>query len=228
MISEVGQETTIANAAYPPFLPKMDSKATWNVPLRSLQLPLPLQCTAQPRPWAAAAARTFMQSVDEDEESLPLWCHQAMVIVLDIAHGYQFDRSGMEMIYMSPSPYHDAFDEVINIRRFDLAKHHTAVLSLLEKNGRLILEHMYPSTPGAKIPRWRTRLHGAWLIKIANHTVTSIEDARKAVALLSTTGTTSAHLLFAHPDIRPDISRRGIPIVSSEPFSLLTHAQLTS
>jgi hypothetical protein len=167
-----------------------------------------------------------MQSVDEDKESLPLRCRQAMVIASDIANGYQFDRSGMEMIYTSPSPYHDAFNKVINIQRFDLAKHPTAVLSLLEKNGRLILEHMSPSTPGAKIPRWRTQLHGARLIKIANHTVTSIEDARKAVALLSTTGTTSAHLLFAHPDIRPDISRQGLPIISSEPFSLLTHAQL--
>ena len=57
------------------------------------------------------------------------------MIALDIANGYQFDCSGMEMIYMSPSPYHDAFNEVINIRRFDLAKHPTAVLSLLEKNG---------------------------------------------------------------------------------------------
>ena len=34
------------------------------------------------------------------------------------------------------------------------------------------------------------------------------------------------HLLFAHPEIRPDISRRGLPIVSSELFSRLTHAQL--
>jgi hypothetical protein len=51
-----------------------------------------------------------------------------------------------------PSPHHDAFDKVIDIRRFDIAKYPTAGLSLLEKNGRLILAHMSPSTPGAKLP----------------------------------------------------------------------------
>ena len=57
------------------------------------------------------------------------------MIASEIANGYQVDRSCMEMIYMSPSPYHDAFDKVIDIRRFDFAKHPTAGLSLLEKNG---------------------------------------------------------------------------------------------
>ena len=130
------------------------------------------------------------------------------------------------MIYMSPSPYHDAFDKVIDIQHFDFAMHPTAGLSLLEKDGQLILAHMSPSTPGAKIPQWCTRLHGAWLIKIADQTVWTIDDARKTFEKLSASGAPSTHLLFAHPEIRPDISRRGLPIVSSEPFSLLTHAQL--
>ena len=52
---------------------------------------------------------------------------------------------------MSPSPYHVAFNKVIDVQRFDFAQHPTAGLSLLEKNGRLILAHMSPSTPGAKI-----------------------------------------------------------------------------
>jgi hypothetical protein len=127
---------------------------------------------------------------------------------------------------MSPSPYHDAFDEVLDIRKCDFSKHLTAGLSLLEHNGRLILAHMAPSTPGAKVPRWRTRLRGAWLIKIDDKSVNTIEDARKVFATLSEKGAPSAHLLFAHPEVRPDILRRGLPIISSEPFSLLTHAQL--
>jgi hypothetical protein len=64
------------------------------------------------------------------------------------------------------------------------------------------------------------------LIKIDDKSVTTIEDARKVFANLSANGAPSAHLLFTHPEVRPDISRRGLPIVSSEPFSLLTHAQL--
>ena len=43
---------------------------------------------------------------------------------------------------------------------------------------------------------------------------------------LSANGATLAHLLFAHPEVRLDVSRRGLPILSSEPFTLLTHAQL--
>jgi hypothetical protein len=101
-----------------------------------------------------------------------------------------------------------------------------AGMSLIEQNGRLILAHMTPSTPGAKVPRWRTRLRGAWLIKIAGKSVTTIDDARKVFESLSDNGAISAHLLFAHPEVRPDISFRGLPIISSELFSLLTHAQL--
>jgi hypothetical protein len=64
------------------------------------------------------------------------------------------------------------------------------------------------------------------LIKIDDKSVNTIEDARKVFATLSEKGAPSAHLLFAHPEVRPDILRRGLPIISSEPFSLLTHAQL--
>ena len=85
---------------------------------------------------------------------------------------------------------------------------------------------MTPSTPGAKIPQWRTWLHGAWLIKIADTTVTTLDDARKVFETLSENGATLAHLLFAHPEVHPDVSRRGLLIISSKPFSLLTHAQL--
>ena len=58
----------------------------------------------------------------------------------------------MVMVYMSPSPYHNAFDEVMDIQKCDLSKYPTAGMSLIEQNGRLILVHMSPGTPGAKIP----------------------------------------------------------------------------
>ena len=56
--------------------------------------------------------------------------------------------------------------------------------------------------------------------------VWTIDDAQKAFEKLSASEAPSTHLLFAHPKIRPDISCRGLLIVSSEPFSLFTHAQL--
>jgi hypothetical protein len=189
-----------------------------------LQLPLSLQCTALPSPVTAATACTVLPPVEdvEDDDTLPLQCQRAHVIASEIASAYNVDSSCMAMVYMSPSPYHDAFDEVMDIQRCDFTKCPTAGMSLLEQNGWLILAHMSPGTPGAKIPRWCTWLCGAWLIKVDDKTVTMIDDARKVFGTLLDNGATSAHLLFAHPEVLPDISRRGLPIIFSKPFLLHT------
>ena len=121
------------------------------------------------------------------------------------------------MIYMSPDPFHDSFDNLLDIRHLDLSRHPTAGLSLLEKDGRVFLAHMRPGTPGAKIPRWRTRIRGAWLIKIGPHIIHSIPDAHTAFSTIQASGSTHTLPLFAHPEIRPDLSRRGLPMVSSSP-----------
>jgi hypothetical protein len=47
MVSEIGLEPSIAHATYPLLMQKVEDKSTWDVPLHSLQLPLPLRCTAQ-------------------------------------------------------------------------------------------------------------------------------------------------------------------------------------
>jgi hypothetical protein len=77
---------------------------------------------------------------------------------------------------------------------------------------------MVPGTPGAKIPHCQTRICEAWLIKIGNHLIHFITNARKAFSTLQDTGCTHVPLLFAHPEIFPDILRCGLPIMSSAPF----------
>ncbi len=135
----------------------------------------------------------------------------------------------MDMIYMSPDLFHDCFDELLDIRHFDLSRHPTAGLSLLEQDGRVFLAHMQPGTPGAKIPSWRTRIHGAWLIKIGPHIIHSIPDAHAAFSTIQVSGFTHISLLFAHPEICPDFSRRGLPMVSSSPhFTQQVHDQLNN
>lgn len=129
---------------------------------------------------------------------------------------------------MSPDPYHEAFEESIDLRRFDLLQHRTAGLCLAHSNGRLFLGGMTPSTPAAKIPRWRSRLKGAWLIKIGHHTVTSIAQAQEAFSQLVADGTSNITLLFSHPKIRQDISHDGLPIVSSAPFTQQIHDQMNN
>ena len=69
-------------------------------------------------------------------------------------------KHDLATVYMSPDPYHNAFEEELDIRKYNYAKHHTAGLSLVESNGRLLLAAMSPHTPGSRLPRWRSNLQG--------------------------------------------------------------------
>ncbi len=155
-----------------------------------------------------------------------IMCRRAKIMALTIANEYNISHQCMEMIYMSPNPYHESFDELRDMRHYDLSKHQTAGLSFIQKNGCLILAHMIPSTPGVKISRLQTGLHGVWLIKIGNHVVHTIKDAQLAFKTLQDEGHTHAMLLFAHPEVHPDNSHNGLPIISMAPFTQLTHEQL--
>jgi hypothetical protein len=114
---------------------------------------------------------------------------------------YDIGRNDMAMVYMSPDPYFDAFEQPLDIRHFDLTKHATVGLSLYEKSGQLYLASISPGTPAAKIPDWCTRVRGAWLIKIGSATVTSNKEAHTALTAIQDSGATSTVLLFAHPEI---------------------------
>jgi hypothetical protein len=70
------------------------------------------------------------------------------------------------------------------------------------------MDALLPSTPGAKNPRWRTQLHGVWLIKIGDQVVHTIKVAQLAFKTLQDEGHTHAMLLFELPKVHPYISRR--------------------
>ncbi len=115
---------------------------------------------------------------------------------------------------------------MINIRCFDLAKHRTAGLCLAVQDGRLILGGMTPSTPGAKIPRWRMRIKGAWLMQVGPDIVNTILEVQAAFERLSIAGIATIPLLFSHPEIQQDISHDSLPIVLSIPFHQQVHDQM--
>ena len=218
------QDAHSSTAQYPPNVSKDAPQDDWKVPPRYCHLHLPLQCTPLPHPIAAEAAR-----VSTIPSSPPTICHRTLAVASAIAEEYRIGRDAMDMIYMSPDPYHDSFDELLDLRRFDHTQHPTAGLSFFEQDGRVILAHMQPVTPGAKIPRWRTCIHGAWLLKIGTHIIQSISDACAAFSAIQALGSTHISLLFAHPEIRPDISRHGLPIVSTPPlFTQQVHDQLNN
>jgi hypothetical protein len=84
-------------------------------------------------------------------------------IAADVVTEYLIGLDDMAMVYISPDPFGSAFEEELDLRKVDLSAHRTAGLCFFEKDGRLYLASMAPSTPGARIPRWRTRIRGAWL-----------------------------------------------------------------
>ncbi len=139
---------------------------------------------------------------------------------------FMIGKHDMAAVYMSPDPYLEAFEECIDLRQFNLTTHRTASLCLASHNGQLFLGAMKPSSPGAKIPHWRSCIKGAWLIKIDDVLVSTIDEAQAAFKAASTKSVPSIWLLFLHPEFCQDVSHDSLPIVSLAPFSQQIHDQM--
>jgi hypothetical protein len=118
----------------------------------------------------------------------------------DLATEFLVTKKDLAPIYMSPCPYFDAFEEEINLQKFDLDKHRTAGPGLALVNGCLFLVGMAPGTPGAKIPCWRTRIKGVWLIKVGDTPVSTIDKVQLAFYHIQQNNTSRCILLFSHPE----------------------------
>jgi hypothetical protein len=86
---------------------------------------------------------------------------------LDIIFEHLIGKHDMATVYMSPDPYFEAFEEVIDLRKFNLSKHCTSSPCLAHSNDCLTLGGIAPSTPGASISCWWSRPNGIWLIKVS-------------------------------------------------------------
>jgi len=58
----------------------------------------------------------------------------ASAVASAIAEEYHIGRDAMDMIYMSPDPYHASFDKLLDLRQFDHTRHPTAGLSFFEQD----------------------------------------------------------------------------------------------
>ncbi len=119
---------------------------------------------------------------------------------------------------MSPHPYFDEFEKPLDLHTYNLRKHTISCLDLYEAGGWVHLAKFAPSTPAANIPDWRICICGAWMIKVGNKVITSIEKATAAIKSLVESGCTNVVLLFDHPEIRPNMSHNDLPIASTESF----------
>ena len=102
-------------------------------------------------------------------------------IAAEVMSEYSIGVYDMATVYISPDPFYGAFEEDLDLRKFNLSKHSTAGLNFMEKGQRLFLTSIDPGTPGARIPRWRTRIRGAWLIKINGTRINTLEIGRAHV-----------------------------------------------
>ncbi len=141
---------------------------------------------------------------------------------------YLIGPHNMQTIYLSKDPYGRTFKEPLNLQKCDLTKHPTAGLQFITKDGRLILTSMDRGTPGARIDKWRSHIRGAWLVLIGDTPISTIKEAHSAFQELSDAGAPSCVLTFTHPEISPDISHNGLPIISCNDFTQLTHDQLNN
>jgi hypothetical protein len=199
-----------ASVPWPPLMAQGTKMSKWNVPAQSQMLPLPPRETALPRPIVAAAARVRVPVTPDTT----------------IASEFNITKDNMAMVYMSPDPFFDAFEEDLDLQKWSFDKHHTAGLSLVVHNGQVYLGGMTPGTPGAKVDWWRVNLCGAWLIKVGSTQISTISNAQSAFQSLYETGAPSVMLLFSHPELGQDISNNGLPIVSLAPFLQQMHDQL--
>jgi hypothetical protein len=147
---------------------------------------------------------------------------------INIMTAFDISNSNMTMIYMSPDPYFKAFKQPLDLCQFDLDKHPTGGLSLYKHDGRLHLATMSPGYPAAKMKDWRSCVKGAWLIKIGDMLVTAVTLAKDAFTAGQLTNTPSVTLLFAHPEIRPNLSHDSVPIVLSALFTQSHHNQMNN
>jgi hypothetical protein len=216
------------NAPYPPMPTLKSDDNPWTDPAKCKLPPLPLRHSATPpvqQTLTAVAARTLaITSPSKTSTPHQRQCNEK----LEIMTAADISRSNMAMIYMSPDPFFKAFEQPINLRDFNLNNHPTAGFSLYEHDGRLFLATMSPSTPAAKIPDWHPRVRGAWLIKVGHTMVNTIGEVAAAFQNLQALSNLTQVLLFAHPEIRPNLSHDGLPIVSSTPFTQSMHDQLNN
>jgi hypothetical protein len=149
-------------------------------------------------------------------------------IAAELVKNFNIGAHDMAMVYLSPDPYHEVFKQTLDLCKFDFSHHPTAGLSLFEQDGQVHLGTISLSTLTAKLHEWRSRVQGAWLIKIGGITVNSFEDVNNAFCVLEANKSPSATLLFLHPEIHLNLSQDGIPIVLLVPYAQNTHDQLNN
>ena len=92
------------------------------------------------------------------------------------------------MVYLSPSRFHDAFEEEFFMLTFNPGKHTTVGLVLEEIWGKLYLREITPGTPAAKIKARQSQQWGEWFIEVDGTPVCTVDEVKAALLSMSMLG----------------------------------------
>ncbi len=187
-------------------------------PRHCLYALLSLRVTGDPNTVGARAAWT--------KSKIPMKSKKS--IAANDASKFMTGSKDLAMLYISPDPYYGAFEEESDLRKFDFASHWTAGLCFLQKDNWLIMASMKTGTPSAHVDKWQMCVWGAWILEINGTRISTILDAQAVFCCLLDANAKSCTLLLSHPEVSPDISNEGLPIMPKSNLSQFTHEQLNN
>jgi hypothetical protein len=207
-LTEVDTQRALCIFAPQPPLPTV---APSKAPFPATTVPFPLRVSVNPSAYSAAAALTAMDVTPVTDASAPL---PSKRLEHDMILDHDITSRDVEMVYLSPSCYDNAFEEELDLRRFNHGTAPTAGLECTISNGKVILSGMTPSTPGAKIRAWRSRLRGARILRVNEYEISSVKDIEDTLLQLSAQGFRKCRLLLAHSILRDGLVETGIPQIN--------------
>ena len=105
-----------------------------------------------------------------------------------VVHDFDITSRDLRQVYFSPSPYNAAFEEMLDKKYLlssALSRDSYGGLEFLIMDQRLFLSGIKASSPFAQLVRWRSRLRGAWLIKIDDVPIDSLDAVSRALSTSS-------------------------------------------
>ncbi len=114
----------------------------WIAPDRSILHHLPLLTLMHDLPCPIAAKAACTKSL------------LRRIIAAEQAENFNIGSHDMATVYMSPDPYHEAFEQILDLCKFNFSHHPIAGLSLFEQDGRVHLGTISLSNPTAKLYEW--------------------------------------------------------------------------
>jgi hypothetical protein len=185
LLFDMGMESEETSTPAPPLRPiesapwpALPTKPLQSVPSKAKNHPIPLRLSASPiqHEFSARAATAFIHPYEHT-------ILHPNISKTEVIQDMQLDKNEVfAQVYLSPTPYANSFEDTIDISRWVWTHQQPAAgIRMIQSNDRVFLAGMDLSTPAARVPRWRTRLRGAWIIQINGKVVSSIQEVYEAV-----------------------------------------------